>query len=205
MGCEAALQFFGGAFKVLVPNHMSAIVAHADSVNPRFGVGWLEYAQARGFSTEPVRVAHPQDKPRVERMVQCVRNNFFGSEDFTDLTDAQDGVVLWCAQKAGLRIHGTTCAQPAVVFAEREAAALLAPRRHGMPCRCDAEVKVARDRHVQLAKALYSIPHHLRGQTLSARADGELAKFYHHGQLVKTHPRQPAGARSTDPADLPAD
>ena len=36
-------------------------------------------------------------------------------------------------------------------------------------------------------------------------ADGELAKFYHRGQLVKTHPRQPAGARSTDPADLPAD
>ena len=68
-----------------------------------------------------------------------------------------------------------------------------------------AEVKVARDYHVQLAKALYSIPHHLRGQTISARADGELAKFYHRGQLIKTHPRQPAGARSTDPADLPAD
>ena len=63
----------------------------------------------------------------------------------------------------------------------------------------------ARDYHVQLAKALYSIPHHLRGQTISARADGELAKFYHRGQLVKTHPRQPAGTRSTDPADLPAD
>ena len=54
-----------------------------------------------------------------------------------------------------------------------------------------AEVKVARDYHVQLAKALYSIPHHLRGQTISARADGELAKFYHRGQLIKTHPRRP--------------
>ena len=29
--------------------------------------------------------------------------------------------------------------------------------------------------------------------------------MYHRGQLVKTHPRQPPGARSTDPADLPAD
>jgi hypothetical protein len=29
--------------------------------------------------------------------------------------------------------------------------------------------------------------------------------MFHRGQLVKTHPRQPAGGRSTDPADLPAE
>jgi transposase len=204
-GCEAAWVFFGGVFKVLIPDNMSAIVAHADSVNPRFTVGWLEYAQSRGFSTDPARVAHPQDKPRVERMVQYVRNNFFAGEDFTDLADAQDRAVMWCAQKAGLRIHGTTCAQPAVVFAGQEAEHLLAAPavRYAVPVY--AEVKVARDYHVQLAKALYSIPHHLRGQTVSARADAELAKFYHRGQLIKAHPRQPAGARSTDPADLPPD
>ena len=57
--------------------------------------------------------------------------------------------------------------------------------------------------HVQVGKALYSIPEHYRGQTISARADGELVKMYFRGQLVKTHPRQPPGGRSTDPADLP--
>ncbi|MGH3551846.1 MAG: Mu transposase domain-containing protein, partial [Mycobacterium sp.] len=41
--------------------------------------------------------------------------------------------------------------------------------------------------HVQVAKALYSIPEHLRGQMLSVRADGELVKMYYRGQLVKTH------------------
>src|ERR1700682_5453818 len=104
---------------------MSAIVAHADSVNPRFTVGWLEYAQARGFLTDPARVAHPQDKPRVERMVQYVRNNFFAGEDFADLADAQARAQAWCADKAGQRIHGTTWARPAVVFAEARAALLL--------------------------------------------------------------------------------
>jgi transposase len=87
-GCEAAWAFFGGVFNVLMPDNMSAIVAHADSVNPRFTVGWLEYAQTRGFSTDPARVAHPQDKPCVERMVQYVRNNFFAGEEFTGLIDA---------------------------------------------------------------------------------------------------------------------
>jgi len=150
-------------------------------------------------------VAHPQDKPRVERMVHYVRNNFFAGEDFTDLADAQTRAETWCRDKAGQRIHGTTFAQPAAVFAEHEAPVLLpAPnQRYALPVY--AQVKVHRDYHVQLGKALYSIPEHYRGQTISARADGELAKFYHRGQLIKTHPRQPAGGRSTDPSDLPAD
>lgn len=37
------------------------------------------------------------------------------------------------------------------------------------------------------------------------RADGQLVKIFHRGVLVKTHPRQPAGGRSTDSDDLPAD
>jgi hypothetical protein len=165
----------------------------------------LEYAQARGLVTDPARVAHPQDKPRVERMVQYVRNNFFAGETFVDLADAQARAEAWCADKAGQRIHGTTCARPAVVFAEQEAALLLASPQSPYAVPVYAEVKVHRDYHVQVAKALYSIPQHLRGQTLSVRADGELVKMFHRGQLVKTHPRQPPGGRSTDPADLPAD
>jgi transposase len=204
-GCEAAWRFFGGVFHVLVPDNMSAIVAHADSVNPRFTVGWLEYAQARGFGTDPARVAHPQDKPRVERMVQYVRNNFFAGEDFADLADAQVRAEAWCRDKAGQRIHGTTCARPAVVFAQAEAALLLAAPAAPYAVPIYAEVKVHRDYHVQVGKALYSIPEHYRGQTLSARADGELVKMFHRGQLIKTHPRQPPGGRSTDPVDLPAE
>jgi len=204
-GCEAAWRFFGGVFRVLVPDNMSAIVAHADSVNPRFTVGWLEYAQARGFGTDPARVAHPQDKPRVERMVQYVRNNFFAGEEFADLADAQAHAEAWCAEKAGQRIHGTTCARPAVVFAEAEAALLIEAPAQPYAVPIYAEVKVHRDYHVQVGKALYSIPEPYRGQTLSARADGELVKMYHRGKLVKTHPRQPPGGRSTDPADLPTE
>lgn len=204
-GCEAAWRFFGGVFRVLIPDNTSAIVAQSDCLNPRFTVGWLEYAQARGFVTDPARVAHPQDKPRVERMVQYVRNNFFAGEDFADLADAQARAETWCRDKAGQRIHGTTCARPAVVFAEQEAALLLAGPQSPYEVPVYAQVKVHRDYHVQVAKALYSIPEHLRGQTISARADGELVKMYYRGQLVKTHPRQPAGGRSTDPADLPAD
>ena len=68
---------------------MSPIVADADPVNPTLTAGWLDYAQARGFATDPARVRSPRDKPRVERGVQFVRENFFRGESFGDLADAQ--------------------------------------------------------------------------------------------------------------------
>jgi len=59
-GCEDAWAFFGGVFAVVVPDNMSPVVADADAVNPRLTREWLEYAQARGFVTDPARVRHPR-------------------------------------------------------------------------------------------------------------------------------------------------
>jgi hypothetical protein len=143
-------------------------------------------------------------KPRVERQVQYVRGNFFAGEEFVDLTDAQARAEIWCVDKAGQRIHGTICARPGEVFAEHEAAALLAAPESRYAVPIYAEVTVHRDFHVQVGKALYSAPKHLIGQRVQARADDELVKLFHRGQLVKTHPRQQPGGRCTDPDDLPA-
>ncbi|WP_407663541.1 Mu transposase domain-containing protein [Mycolicibacterium celeriflavum] len=63
--------------------------------------------------------------------------------------------------------------------------------------------KVAPDRHAEVAKALFSLPEQWIGTTLDVRADSELVKFYRRGTLVKVHPRQPPGGRSTDREDLP--
>ena len=48
--------FLAGCSAVLVPDNMSPVVAKADAVNPRLTREWLEYAQARGFVTDPARV-----------------------------------------------------------------------------------------------------------------------------------------------------
>ena len=124
-GCEAAWEFSGGVFTVVVPDNASAIVADADAVNPRFTAGWLDYAQHCGFATDAARVRSPKDKPRVERTVQYVRGNFWAGEDFAGLPGAQQAVQEWCAGTAGTRIHGTIQARPAEVFARCEAAVLL--------------------------------------------------------------------------------
>jgi len=203
-GGEAAWVFFGGVFKVLIPDNASAIVAAADAVNPRFTAGWLDYAQHCGFVTDAARVRSPKDKPKVERAVQYVRGNFFAGEHFTGLADAQGRAEAWSREVAGERIHGTIQARPAQVFAEHEAGALLPlPVPYDVPVL--ARVKVHRDFHVEVGRALYSAPKEYLGCHLDARADSALVKLFHRGQLVKAHPRQRPGRRVTDPADLPAE
>lgn len=207
-GCEAAWEFYGGAFKVLIPDNMKAVVTNADAVNPQLSSGWLDYSQHVGFGTDPARVRSPQDKPRVERAVQYVRGNFWAGETFTDLADAQARVEVWCCERAGMRIHGTTAQRPAEMFTQLESGCLLeVPDAYDVPV--FTRVKVHRDYHVEVGKALYSIPEQWIGQHLDARADSELVKLYSTGsgagRLVKTHPRQRPGGRSTDREDLPAE
>jgi hypothetical protein len=202
-GSEAAWVFFGGVFRVLVPDNASPIVADADAVNPRFTAGWLDYAQHCGFATDAARVRSPKDKPKVERNVQYVRGNFWAGEDFADLGDAQARAQAWCAEVAGMRIHGTICARPAEVFAASEASALLPLPDAGYDVPVFTAVKVHRDFHVEVARSLYSAPQQYLGQYLDARADTGLVKLYHRGVLVKAHPRAQPGRRVTDPADLP--
>jgi Mu transposase, C-terminal domain len=201
-GCEDAWAYYGGVFAVVVPDNMGQVVVKADAVNPRLTREWLEYAQARGFVTDPARVRHPRDKPRVEAGVKYVQGSFFSGEDFRDLADARVRMTGWLGV-VNARVHGTTRQVPAAVFAELEAPCLRpAPaERYQVPYW--AQVKVHVDYHIQVAKALYSVPCRLVGMRVTARADEHLVKVYLRDQLIKTHPRQRPGGRSTDTADMP--
>jgi transposase len=204
-GCEAAWAFFGGVFATVIPDNMSSVIDKASPTEPRFNQAFVEYAQSRGFVIDPARVRSPQDKPRVERVVPYVRASFFAGERFVDRDEAQRRAEEWCRTKAGMRIHGTTQCRPAELFALEEAPRLLpAPTsRYHVPLY--AKPKVHRDHHIEVDKALYSIPGNLIGYHVDARADAVLVKVFFKGQLVKVHPRQPPGGCKTDPADLPSE
>jgi len=203
-GFEAAWVFFGGVFATVIPDNMKTIVVGADPLEPRLNQAFVEYAQARGFVVDPARVRSPQDKPRVERVVPFVRNSFFAGESFIDLADAQRRVEVWCRDRAGMRIHGTTQAHPAEQFRVEEQPVLAPAPATPYDLPIYATAKVHRDHHIEVAKALYSVPGNLIGTRVDVRADRSLVRVFSRGQLVKVHPRQTAGGRSTDPQDLPS-
>jgi hypothetical protein len=141
----------------------------------------------------------------VERTVPFVRNSFFAGETFLDLGDAQRRAEEWCRVRAGMRIHGTIQCRPAELFALEEAPRLGPAPEVVYELPAYARPKVHRDHHIEVAKALYSVPGNLIGQRVEARADSRLVRVFFRGQLIKVHPRTRAGGRVTDPADLPAE
>lgn len=201
--CEAAWEFYGGVFRVLLPDNTKAIVAHADALRTRLAAGFLEYAQARDFEVDPARARHPRDKARVERTVRFVRQDCYGGEVVGSLQQARDRGRHWSEVDSGLRRHNRTQRLPREHFEQAEKAALRpAPAEpYDIPLWC--EPKVARDHFALVDKALYTLPTSYVGEVLRARADRLLVRFYEGTRLVKTHPRKPPGGKSVDPADFP--
>jgi transposase len=204
-GLEAAWAFFGGVPRRLVLDNFPAAVAGTDPLAPRPTRGFLEYSQARGFLVDPARVASPQDKPQVERHIQYVRERLWKGGTFTDLADVRRQAERWCREVAGQRVHGTTRQVPRVVFEDHERRELLA--WDGVPYDVPSwrELVVHPDHHVSFQYALYSAPSTTcpPGTRLEVRGDRSLVKLYRRGELVKVHPRQGQGGRSTDPDDYP--
>jgi hypothetical protein len=204
-GFEAAWSFFGGVFRCVIPDNLKAVVDKADPVSPRINEAFMEYAQSRGFVVDPARVRHPKDKPKVERQVPYVRNSMFAGEVFTDLEHAQRHAVRWCEKTAGERIHRTTQRRPAEVFRDEEQPHLLAAPVEVYDLPIYKQAKVHRDFHIEVDRALYSVPHALIGEKVSVRADSRLVRITHRGQVVKVHPRTSRGARLTDRNDMPSE
>jgi transposase len=203
--CEAAWEFYGGVFRVVVPDCTAAIVHTADPRKPRLVDAFLEYAQARGFHVDPARPRHPKDKARTERTVRDVRDDCFAGERLLDLDDARRRARTWCADEYGRRTHSTTQRQPREHFEADEQSQLLPAPSAPYDIATWSEPKVGADQHAQVARALYSLPFEYRGHHVRARADRSTVCFYDvvTRALIKTHPRVAAGKRSTDRADFP--
>jgi hypothetical protein len=100
---EAAWDFYGGVFKVAIPDNTKVIVQTADPLEPKIAPTFLEYAQARGLLIDPARVRTPTDKGRVERSVRDVRDDCFGGEVVRDVEHAREALAiilkLWTAEE----------------------------------------------------------------------------------------------------------
>jgi hypothetical protein len=162
-----------------------------------------EYAQARGILVDPARVRRPQDKGRVENAVAYVRERWCDGEHFLDVGDARRSAALWCEEVAGARVHGTTRAVPRVVFAAEEKPHLAPPPQARFDVPAWSQAKVHPDHHVQVARALYSVPTAYIGRQLEVRLDSTTVRLYAGAELVKVHRRVAPGKRSTDPGDYP--
>ena len=204
-GFEAAWAFFGGIFATVIPDNLSAVVDDADplaaAVEPgvrrvrpsqrvpgRPGTGAPPAGQAASGAHGAVRaqlVLRRRDVHRSRRRPTTRRAVVPGAGRATDPRHHP------APPARGVRDRGTATAGAAAGRALRRA-----DLRHG-----EGASRSSR-RSGQGALLGAGQPHRDR---VEVRADRALVRIFQRGQLVKVHPRQAPGGRSTDPADLPAD
>jgi transposase len=200
----AAFEFFGGAPRRLVPDNLGSGILKADLYDPRLNRGYAELAWHYGCLVDPARVAHPKDKPRVERMVPYVRDSFFSGRGFADLAGMRSAASSWSLEVAGQRSARPLGGErPAVVFGALEAGKLLALPQRPFEAAIWQTAKVSPDCHLSVGGALYSVPFRLIGRRLDVRLTDTLVQVFEEGELVKTHVRVGKGRRATDWQDYP--
>ena len=174
-----------------------------DLYDPHFNRGYEELAHHYGFLIDPARVRQPTDKPRIERMLSFLRIDFWRGRSFKSLAAINAALEDWCREVAGQRVHGTMGQRPLELFHRVEQPALLPLPVAPFDLAQWTQAKVARDCHIQVGGAWYSIPSRYVGKTLAVRLTSSLIQSFLEHQLIKTHVRVPKGQRSKDWDDYP--
>jgi transposase len=192
-GHVAAFAFLGGVPRRLVLDNLTAGITHADRYDPRVNRAYGELARHYGFLVDPTRVAHPKDKPRVERNVQYARDSCFAGRTSGSLATLRAEAARWCREVAGQRLHGTTGERPLVAFQQREAATLrpLPPQPWEQAVWTSA--LVGPDCHLRAGHVAYSVPFKHVNRRLEVRLGARTVQVYDGATLVTTHARQAQG------------
>jgi hypothetical protein len=165
----------------------------ADRYDPRLNRAYGELTRYYGCLVDPSRVAHPQDKPRVERGVRYARERFFRGREFTSLVEMRHAAVHWSREVAGQRIHGTTGQQPRVVFQQQEQPAVHPLPPHPWQFVHWTSAMVHADCHLQVQSVRYSVPYPYVGHRLDIRLSTHTVEIYAGSTLVTTHLRAQQG------------
>jgi transposase len=203
-----AFAFFGGVPMRVVIDNLKAAIVKAVWDDPEVQQSYRQCAEHYGFLIAPCRPRTPEHKGKVEQGgVHYVKRNFLGGREPTTITQANQDVLTWCNNKAGLRIHGTHKEKPWVRFQETEQARLQPLPETPYDMAVWKAVKLNRDCYVYFDHAYYSAPHRLIGQKLWVSGGIQFVRIYTpNHKLLATHDRaQRPGERKTHLDHLPPD
>ncbi|HEY2139639.1 MAG TPA: IS21 family transposase [Chthoniobacterales bacterium] len=195
---ENAFRAFGGVPRTLVIDNLKAAVRHADWFDPEITPKVQSFCQHYGTVILPTKPYMPRHKGKVEAGVKYVKNNGLKGHSFASLEAEQQHLADWESTVADTRVHGTTKQQVGKVFVEVERRTLLPLPPESFANFREAQRKVNRDGHVEVAKAYYSTPPEYLGRTVWVRWDARLVRIFNHRwEQVALHLRHEPGRFST--------
>lgn len=188
-GMIRSFEHFGGVpSEVLVDNQKSAVIEHRVGNAVRFNGRFLDLAGCYGFTPKACRPYRARTKGKDERMVGYIKHHFFVRyRAFESLSHMNERALLWLAEEADVRMHGT------VKEIVKERFAREAPCLGPLPAiRYDTSYREQRlvhwDGYIDVRGNRYSVPASLCGRSVNIRItlDDDLL-IYDNDTLIARH------------------
>jgi transposase len=186
-----ALEFFGAAPALFVPDNLKGAVTRACRYEPLLNETYEAMAEHYGVAVIPARVRRARDKAKVENAVLLVsrwilarlRNQIFFSLD--ELNREIRRLLDRLNDKPFQKLPGSR--RSLFESLDRPAMKPLPAERYNYVEW--KRVRVNIDYHVELDRHYYSVPHALVGKQLDMRIGANTVELFHQHQRVASHRR----------------
>jgi transposase len=187
-----ALEYFGGAPRLLVPDNTRTGVTRACRYEPDLNPTYQEFARHYGVAVMPARPYKPRDKAKVESAVQVVQRWIvmrLRRRRFLSLEEANAAIAELLPLVNGRPFRQARTESRASRFAQLDQPALrpLPATRYDQSQWQQARVNI--DYHVAFDGNFYSVPHTLTGEAVEIRATPQTVEIFHRGRRVASHLR----------------
>ncbi len=189
LGHVHAFQDWGGAPRNLETDNLRSVVLERRGDAIHFHPRFLELSAHYHFAPRPCAPARGNEKGRVERAIQYVRQSFFAARPFTTLADFNRQALDWRNQVAHQRAWpGDDSRTVAQVLAEEQPHLLPLPAH---PFSCDLTRTVYADKTLCVRFDLndYSVPPRALGRALTLVASPVRVRLLDGSTEIASHPR----------------
>jgi transposase len=190
-GHVRALEFFGGAVKIVVPDNLKTGVQKPNYYEPDINPAYQQLAEHYQFAVLPTRVRKPKDKGKVENGVLNVERWVIAplrKRTFFSLAEVNQAIREQLDQlnhKVMLAVGRTRRQEFEDI--DRPNLRPLPEKTYEYAVRKTARVNI--DYHVEFEKHLYSVPHSLIHQEVDLHATEHMVEIFYKGKSVAIHPR----------------
>jgi transposase len=207
VGAQAsALNFFGGAPRLIVPDNPKAAIVKACFYEPAVQRTYADFAAHFGMGVLSARPRKPRDKAKVESAVQVVQRWILAklrNQRFTSLAELNAAIGPLVADLSH-RLMRKLKTTRAALF---ETA--LRPALRALPAQpyVYAEWKICRvgiDYHVDVERHYYSVPYRYLRAQVDVRVAARTVEIFFKGERIAAHMREATcGKHTTQPDHMP--
>jgi transposase len=189
-GHVEAFSALGGVPRSILYDNLKSVVLERAGDHVRFNEPMLFFAGHYHFAPKPCAPYRGNEKGKVERTIQYLRDGFFAARRFASVQDLNAQLAAWIERTAhGRKVPGDPEGRLVRDALEEERPRLLALPVHPWPCHTTRSVVSGKQPYIRFDRNDYSIPHYLVGKPLVLTATEEEVRITNGSHIFATHPR----------------